>query len=556
MGVELKEQIAQQKNGKVRRFFPDFNLLIGKKKNIPKTSLSECLESIVDETASLMGVERASVMLIDEKKEELSIGAARGLAPNIMKDVRIRVGEGIAGWVFKEDTPLLVEDISKDDRFRLSARREHYTNNSFLSAPLTITQPVGVINVTNKISGDCFTEADLEVLLQWSDQVAEVIEQARLYEEYTRLKQEAKELEKLTQKLAASKAIISQVNELLDNSLHELTLINEVNKAVNTSLNLKDIIKSIVNIIRDVLDYHVLALLLVEEDEVELYLDYLASSEDDLVDEGEIKSRMIGVFTSQAGESIEPESIKISLVRENQISYHKNNLPGARLNSFFAVPIIFSNGVKGILGIGNRRANVFSEEDFKNLNTVAVHSAPTIENALLHKKVEKLSVTDELTDLYNYRHFQERLKEELVRAKRYQSAFSLIMLDIDDFKKINDTYGHPQGDVVLKELARVIKGVTRGVNIVARYGGEEFVIILPEENKIGASVLAERLRKNVEEVAFSKASGVRDSIRAKISLGISTYPEDGVNERDLIKKADEALYRAKKGGKNRVSWTT
>ncbi|MEW5767599.1 MAG: diguanylate cyclase [bacterium] len=553
--VELKEQMAHQKNSKGGESLRGFKSLIERKKNIPKTNLSECLEGIVDETASLMGVERASVMLIDEKKEELSIGAARGLAPHIMKEVRIRVGEGIAGRVFKEDTPLWVEDISKDDRFRLSAPRKHYTSNSFLSAPLATTQTIGVINVTNKISGDSFTEADLDVLLQWSDQVAEVIEQARLYEKYTRLKQEAKELGELTQKLTASKTIISQVNDLLDRSLNELTLINEVNKAVNESLNLEDIIKSMVNIIRDVIDYHILAVFLVEKDGIELYLDYLAHSEDDLIDEDEIKSRIIKAFTSQTGESVERESIKTRLIRENQTSYQKDKLPGARLNSFLTVPFI-SSRVKGILGIGNRTANAFSGEDIKNLNTVAMHSVVAIENALLHKKVEKLSVTDELTDLYNYRHFQERLQEELVRAKRYQSAFSLIMLDIDDFKKVNDTYGHLMGDTVLKELARVIKGVTRGVNIVARYGGEEFVIILPEENKMGASVMAERLRKNVEEVEFLKASGVKNSIRTTISLGVSTYPEDGVNERDLIKKADEALYQAKKGGKNRVCWAT
>ncbi|MDI6794294.1 MAG: sensor domain-containing diguanylate cyclase, partial [bacterium] len=557
--TKLQEQVVQNENVKAGTSLLDFVSLIERKKDVPRTDLSKCLERIVDEAVSLTGAERASIMLIDEEKEEFSIGAARGLTQNIM-DVRIKAGEGIAGWVFKEDAPLLVKDISKDGRFRSSARINRYKNNSFLSVPLTTTKSMGVINVANKINGECFNEEDLKVLLLWTGQAAEMIEQARLYEGYARLKGEAEELEKLTRKLATSKTIISQVNELLDESIHELTLINEVNKAVNNSLNCKHIINSIVDIVRDVIDYHVLAVLLVEEDKTTLYLDCLTSGENDWITEDEIRSRMIGAFTSQTGISIEQGQINILGVRNTEATCQKNKLGGpsrpggARLTSFISIPIISSDRIMGMLGVGSRTIDAFSKEDSKNLNIVATHSAPIIENAFLHKKVENLSVTDELTNLYNYRHFKERLKEELVRVKRYQTAFSLIMLDIDDFKKVNDLYGHPQGDIVLKELAGIIKGITRGVNIVSRYGGEEFVIILPEENKIGASVLAERLRKRVEEAKFSRVKENSDSIRVTISLGISTYPADGNSEIDLVQKADDALYMAKKRGKNMVCW--
>ena len=171
---------------------------------------------------------------------------------------------------------------------------------------------------------------------------------------------------------------------------------------------------------------------------------------------------------------------------------------------------------------------------------------------IANEKLRKLSILDGLTELYNHCYFQERLQEEFERAKRYKHSLSLIMLDIDYFKKINDNYGHLFGDFVLKELARIVKESLRKTDIASRYGGEEFALILPETDIRGASALGERLRSRVERHAF-QMDGI--SIRITISLGVaSIFPaKTSKTPRDLIEIADKALYYSKRHGRNRLT---
>lgn len=160
----------------------------------------------------------------------------------------------------------------------------------------------------------------------------------------------------------------------------------------------------------------------------------------------------------------------------------------------------------------------------------------------------KDAITDGLTDLYDRRYFELRLADEIDRSKRYNKAISLLMVDIDNFKEYNDTFGHLEGDKVLIKMGEAFKKLTRKVDIPARYGGEEFVIILPETDKEGAKTVAERLRAHVEGLKF------KDSFSITISIGICTFGAGSATFRreDILKSADEALYRAKAKGKNRV----
>lgn len=178
-----------------------------------------------------------------------------------------------------------------------------------------------------------------------------------------------------------------------------------------------------------------------------------------------------------------------------------------------------------------------------------------------YKTLLKEAITDGLTNLYDHKYFMLRLEEELERAKRYLRPISLLMIDIDHFKAYNDTFGHLDGDALLVKMAETFKRFSRKVDIAARYGGEEFAIALPETNKEGAVVLAERLRKYVEVMKFKDGKGVTISIGValfdgtKVAFGIA--PEGGSNKtivtkEDFIKTADDALYRAKEKGRNRV----
>jgi len=169
-----------------------------------------------------------------------------------------------------------------------------------------------------------------------------------------------------------------------------------------------------------------------------------------------------------------------------------------------------------------------------------------------NSRLQELVSRDGLTGLYNHRYFQEIMEKELARAQRYQSSVSLIMFDIDFFKKVNDNYGHPTGDLVLMNIARVVEGAVRPSDIVARYGGEEFAVILPETNETGMKVFAERLRRSIEGVT---TIADKQQINVTISAGGATFTPDKpqVSKQMLIDTADRALYSSKRNGRNRVT---
>ena len=176
----------------------------------------------------------------------------------------------------------------------------------------------------------------------------------------------------------------------------------------------------------------------------------------------------------------------------------------------------------------------------------------SIENVELHEAVQRQAVTDELTGLFNHRHFQEVLESELERTRRFGHQLGLIMLDIDDFKHVNDAYGHLQGDLVLREVARVLRESSREVDIPARYGGEELAVVLPQADLDGAYRFAERVRTGIArlDVPLLDRAG---TVGITASLGVAAAPTSApVDAEALVAAADAALYRAKREGKNRT----
>ncbi|MFF7710857.1 diguanylate cyclase [Pseudomonas sp. NPDC007930] len=168
----------------------------------------------------------------------------------------------------------------------------------------------------------------------------------------------------------------------------------------------------------------------------------------------------------------------------------------------------------------------------------------------VNQELQKLSSTDRLTGLYNRGHWEEALKFEYARHVRYGNMSSLIMFDIDHFKKVNDTYGHPTGDKVIQSVANVVRELIRDSDICGRYGGEEFALLLPDTDKAGGQILAERLRQTIESMTV-KHDG--KEVRFTISLGVADLARPLADHKELIEHADQALYASKKGGRNRVS---
>lgn len=269
--------------------------------------------------------------------------------------------------------------------------------------------------------------------------------------------------------------------------------------------------------------------------------------------------------------------------RDARFNPEFDKITGFRTSSILCVPMKNLHGeIIGAVQVLNKKSGLFSEDDEVLLSALAAQAAVAIENAdlskklddmnrsleqrveertvdlsranlrlsLLNRELEEISITDGLTHVYNRRYFMERLQQETKRVCRYGPPVSLLMIDIDHFKKINDTYGHQAGDTVLSGLAGLIKEKLRETDLLARYGGEEFCLVATGTEQAGALVLAERVRALVEQASFLHDE---TPIAVTISIGVSTW-EASLKEdhEELIRRADAALYRAKNQGRNRA----
>lgn len=303
------------------------------------------------------------------------------------------------------------------------------------------------------------------------------------------------------------------------------------------------------------------------------------------------------------GESYPPERRQnyVPVVRERQIvEVHRDDpgLPAAEAAEMdmwgekanLDGPLEFGGQVIGVLGIVETRyCRRYTDEERQLFAQLAVLAAIAIHNADVFAALEQLAITDDLTGLYNHRHFYDRLGQEVARAKRYELSLSLLIIDIDDFKRYNDAFGHRAGDAVLHDVAALLKmGTRQNVDLVARYGGEEFAIILPSTGVDGAVTVGERVRTTIAasdklngdgnpaeselslvaqggpSAALDVAERIRSSIASEtfgpngapaiitVSVGLAGYPCHAGSADDLVEAADRALYRAKDLGKNRV----
>jgi diguanylate cyclase (GGDEF)-like protein len=223
---------------------------------------------------------------------------------------------------------------------------------------------------------------------------------------------------------------------------------------------------------------------------------------------------------------------------------------GEKARSLMLVSLTSHGQNSGVLTAESNNVDQFTERDLQMLSIVARSAALALENAELHKRTEELTVIDELTETYNYRYFIQKLQEEKRRAIRYSLPLSLIMVDIDRFKKLNDTYGHESGNIVLKELSHIIQECVRDVDIFVRYGGEEFAIILPQTAQSEATVIGERIREQVESALIDVGKAGR--LKITVSVGVTSFPENGKSQEELVSVADQAMYRAKGEGRNLV----
>jgi len=223
-----------------------------------------------------------------------------------------------------------------------------------------------------------------------------------------------------------------------------------------------------------------------------------------------------------------------------------------KTNELVIMPLKAKDQVNGLIIADNLYTQKpITEEDLKIFTMLSNQAGLAIENSRLYEMIKHKSHTDAITNLWNHGFFQDRLTKEIDKAEKTHQALSLIMIDIDNFKNLNDTYGHQNGDIVLKEVANILRDSSRDGDYACRYGGEEFSIILTQTSKEQGYIIAERIRRNISEYSFLKFSS-RDRLEITVSIGLASFSEDAQTKEALISSADKAMYTAKLSGKNRT----
>ncbi|MCM8832766.1 MAG: GGDEF domain-containing protein, partial [Candidatus Omnitrophica bacterium] len=220
------------------------------------------------------------------------------------------------------------------------------------------------------------------------------------------------------------------------------------------------------------------------------------------------------------------------------------------------LPVYSEKETKAIAVIGiNKKSKREFIKDFDSsrliIEVFLKYLSLEIENSILHEDINIASIIDPLTEVYNRRYFNIRLKEELAKAKREWYPFSIMISDLDNFKKYVDKYGHPMGDIILKEVAFLLKNSLRETDIICRFGGDEFAYLLPFSSSKDAKIVAERIKKNVQNYKFLSGK-VNDDVNITLSIGIACFPEHAKSEEEILSKADNALLLAKNSGKNTI----
>ena len=343
-----------------------------------------------------------------------------------------------------------------------------------------------------------------------------------------------------------------EANELaeLHKNLNKISILYSISQAVNFIDDLKRLLKVVLKKALDTIQAEKASLMLYDFSDNSLQIKFVCGLQDKNleadINNGVIECTKIKVNEGIAGTVFAQKRSIICNLGKNDPRFVASDIT-SYADTLLCVPLIAKGEAIGVFNISNKKdGRLFNHSDLEFMEALANQAAIAIDNSKLYE----LATKDGLTKLYIYRHFCTLFENEIRRASRYEHSVTFIMLDIDNFKKVNDTYGHLIGDQVLKEVAKTIANSVRKIDIAARYGGEEFAVILPETEAEMAKTIANRIRANVAKIDIEVAKNIH--IRPSVSVGIAEYPTCADDGTTLIELADIALYQAKSGGKNIV----
>lgn len=433
-------------------------------------------------------------------------------------------GEGI--WqIINAGMPFLVTDEEEKNIYAQFFERNKLNDlNSMLWVPFVYEgEVIAILTLGKKNQTEIYSTNDISFIKKATGQISSTL--------WKHKQLEARENQTLA----------------LQKTLHNISILYNIGQAMNFIDDLKKLLKIILGKAIQTIGAQKGSLMLFDSSTAELVVKVVFGIPDKEVEE-KINEGLIECTRIKAGEGIAGnvfQSKKAIITNLGSDDPRFKYATESKVSSILCLPLIVKEEVIGVINITNKlEGKFFNQDDLDFMRALANQAAIAINNAQLYE----LATTDGLTKLYIYRHFHYLLDNEIRRANRYRHQMSLLMMDIDNFKNINDTYGHQIGDEILRETAMVIHRTVRKIDMPCRYGGEEFAIILPETAKEKARIIAERLRQIISEIVVTTKDGLE--VKATVSIGISSYPDDSNTQEGIISNADKALYFAKRNGKN------
>ncbi len=476
------------------------------------------------------GTDEVVVICHDEEQKQLVVEAKHGLEKEVV-GLTFPARDGILWRLVVAGEPFSVMDRYGQPRFPEVFARYQLEMLGVLWVPMVITgRVIGVLALGPKRGGKMYREDEFRFLATLASQSAAAVSTARLYQS------------------------IAIARRDLDRSLHNLSMLFDVTRALGAISDLTRLLRLILSRAIDAVDAEKGSLMLLDEVSEELVIRVVFGLPDKEVEEkinsGEISCKRFRRGEGVAGKVLDTgQAIRVDDVRDERNFTQRSN---SHVRSILCVPLRVDDDVIGVINITNRKTHEpFSQEDEQILEALSHQAAVAIARTRLYEA----AITDSLTGLYVRRFIMHRLTEEVRRARRYGSSMVLIMADIDHFKAVNDTYGHPAGDAVITATAHVLRQSLRiHVDVIGRYGGEEFMMLLPQTDGEGGICAAERLRVAVEALEVEIGDGTK--LKVTMSFGVTSLAQPAHEEKVslVIQRADDALYRSKKGGRNCVSY--
>lgn len=330
--------------------------------------------------------------------------------------------------------------------------------------------------------------------------------------------------------------------------LQELGIFHDVAKALTSSLNLDSILQTIMEKMAEYFRPDTWSLLMVDEEKQELYFAIAVGDAAEALKTVRLKlGEGIAGWVAQHGETL----LVPDVYTDPRFAKRIDEMTKWQTRSIICIPLKSKHRVLGVIQLINVDMEGFGGNEMLLLQALADYAAIAIDNARAVEKIQELTITDDCTGLYNARHLYKTLEAEVYRSARFGYEFSILFLDLDHFKLVNDTHGHLIGSRLLAEIGYAIKSHLRLIDYAFRYGGDEFVVLLPQTSKDSALVVARRLRDVFRRETWLKPEGLNLNVRA--SMGVATFPEDAKSAHEIIRQADEMMYAVKNTTRDNVS---